>query len=103
MKQVRICFVFAMLASGVSSAAWVNATGNLAGHASACGNVFCLVAAPGQDKIITGISGNQGLFATTDNGATWTPMGASTNWVDPVNIVFDKANPEVFWETGIHG
>ena len=103
MRRTRRCFALAMMASSLSQGAWVNTTANLAGNASACGNVFCLIAVPGQDKIIAGISGNQGLFATTDNGATWLPMGVSTSWVDAGNILFEKANPEVFWETGIHG
>jgi hypothetical protein len=84
-------------------AAWVNVTGNLAGHASACGNVFALVAVPGQNKIIVSVCGNQGLFASADNGSSWQAMGASTGWVDPQNIVFDKDNPNVFWESGMHG
>jgi photosystem II stability/assembly factor-like uncharacterized protein len=86
-----------------TSGAWVNVTHNLAGHACACGTVNCMDAVPNQNKVIVGVAGGQGLFATTDNGASWQPMGVSTDWVDELYFVFDKDNPDIFWETGIHG
>jgi hypothetical protein len=62
-----------------------------------------MLAVPNQDKVIIGICGNIGLFATTDNGTSWQALGASTGWVDPQSIVFNKDDPNMFWETGIHG
>jgi photosystem II stability/assembly factor-like uncharacterized protein len=106
-RQVGTGLVAAALSMILSvsfvNGAWVNVTGNLAGHASACGNVFAIFAVPTQNKIIVSVCGNQGLFATTNNGTSWQAMGSSTGWVDPQSVLFDKENPNVFWESGIHG
>src|SRR5512137_2055893 len=80
------------------SAAWVNVTSNLAGQASACGNIYYITAVPGQNKVIVSVCGNKGLFATTDNGTSWKALGSAPSWVDPNSILFDKDNPDVFWE-----
>jgi hypothetical protein len=99
--------LFALLLCGIAAThvygEWVNVTANLAGQPSACGNIYCLFAVPGQDKVIAGVCGNKGLFATTDNGASWQPLGTGSNWVDPQHILFDKDNSNAFWEIGIHG
>jgi photosystem II stability/assembly factor-like uncharacterized protein len=102
MKRLHGFLLVVLAMSMTASGAWVNVTSNLAGKSCACGNVYCLWAPPGQNKVITGICGNIGLFATTDNGTSWQPMGTSTAWVDPQTILFDKDNPDIFWETGIH-
>jgi photosystem II stability/assembly factor-like uncharacterized protein len=81
--------------------AWVNVTGTFSGTASACGGVYCLAAVPNQNKVIVGICGNKGLFASTDNGTSWQALGASTEWSNPSSILFDKNDPNTFWETGI--
>jgi photosystem II stability/assembly factor-like uncharacterized protein len=93
----------AMIMIQPASSAWVNVTGALAGKSCACGGVYCMTGVPGKDKVIIGICGNLGLFETTDNGTSWQAMGTSTGWVDPQQIVFDKDNADIFWETGIHG
>jgi hypothetical protein len=84
-------------------AAWVNVTNNLAGIPCAPAQAYCVAAVPGHNKVILGICGNVGLYATTDNGASWQAMGSSQYWADPQSIVFDKENPDIFWECGIHG
>jgi photosystem II stability/assembly factor-like uncharacterized protein len=103
MKQFFAVLLAALALNIPVSAAWVNVTANLAGKSCACGNVYCMGAVPGQNKVIVGICGNIGMFATTDNGTSWQPLGTSSNWVDPQTIVFDKDNPNTFWEIGIHG
>src|SRR5258705_7115287 len=59
----------------------------------------------GQDKIIAGIA-KRGLWQTTDGGATWTPLGQGTGSEVIVNrpsrILYDPANPDLFWESGIY-
>jgi photosystem II stability/assembly factor-like uncharacterized protein len=86
-------------------AQWVNVTGNLAGMPSECGNLCLLSVVPGQDKIIAGIA-QRGLWQTADGGVTWTPLGQGAGSDTIVNrpswIVYDPANAEVFWESGIY-
>jgi hypothetical protein len=103
-RSTALLAALVMMATASSvSPAWVNVTANLAGHASACGNTFCLFSVPHRAKVIAGLCGSQGLFATTDGGTSWQAMGASTGWVDPQYVLFDKDNPDIFWQTGIHG
>src|SRR5258706_12770536 len=88
-----------------SFAQWVDATGNLAGMASECGNLCLLSAVPGQEKIIAGIA-KRGLWQTMDGGTTWTPLGQGAGSDAIVNrpsrIVYDAKNAEAFWESGIY-
>jgi hypothetical protein len=86
-------------------AQWFNVTGNLAGMPSECGNLCLLSVVPGQDRIMAGIA-KRGLWQTTDGGATWTPLGQGAG-SDPVvnrpsRIVYDPANADTFWESGIY-
>ena len=86
-------------------AEWVDVTGNLAGMPSECGNLCLLSAVPGQDRIIAGIA-KRGLWQTTDGGATWQPLGqgAGSDVIvnRPSRILYDPANVDVFWESGIY-
>jgi photosystem II stability/assembly factor-like uncharacterized protein len=86
-------------------AQWVNVTANLADMPSECGNLCLLSVVPDQDRIIAGIA-KRGLWQTTDGGATWTPLGQGAGSDAIVNrpsrILYDPANPEVFWESGIY-
>ena len=97
------------LASAPSAAPppeWVNATGNLAGTPSGCVNLGKVLEQPCSQRIVAGVEG-AGLFASDDAGKSWQALGtgsgsaAITNSV--TNIIFDPAQPEVFWETGIRG
>jgi photosystem II stability/assembly factor-like uncharacterized protein len=87
------------------SAEWVNVTGNLAGIPSECGNLCLLSVVPGQDKVIAGIA-KRGLWQTTDGGTTWTPLGqgAGSDVIlnRPSRILYDSANLDAFWESGIY-
>jgi len=103
----RILSAGILLCCVVSSglAAWVNVTANLAEMPSECGNLCLLSVVPGQDKIIAGIA-KQGLWATSDGGLTWTPLGREAGSDTIVNrpswIAFDPAHADVFWESGIY-
>lgn len=96
--------VFCGLVSPLS-AQWVNVTANLAGMPSECGNSCLLSVVPGQDRIIAGIA-KRGLWQTTDGGSQWTPLGAGAGSDTIVNrpshILYDPANANVFWESGIY-
>jgi photosystem II stability/assembly factor-like uncharacterized protein len=84
---------------------WKNVTTNLANMASECGTLTMISAKPGSNMIIAGIA-KQGLWATTDAGATWTQLGTGgganpiTN--RPSTIVYDPEHPDTFWEAGIY-
>jgi photosystem II stability/assembly factor-like uncharacterized protein len=84
---------------------WFNATGNLAGMASECGNVSFMSSRPDTDVLITGVA-LHGLWSSTNGGASWSPMGAGAGSAMITNrissILFDPANPMTFWESGIY-
>src|SRR5438876_11715599 len=86
-------------------AQWVNVTGNLANLPSECGNLCLLSVVPGQDRIIAGIA-KQGLWESRDGGMVWTRLGQGTGSDTVVNrpsrIVYDPANADIFWESGIY-
>ncbi|MGB8354208.1 MAG: hypothetical protein WCD79_10000 [Chthoniobacteraceae bacterium] len=94
-----------ILSLGTVSAAWENATGNLAGMPSECGNLCLLSVVPGKDVVIAGIA-KQGLWQSADGGATWTAIGKDTGSDSIVNrpsrILYDPANPNIFYESGIY-
>src|SRR5262245_29119963 len=54
--------------------AWEDATGNLAGLPSECGNLQSMSARPDRSGIIAGVS-LQGLWSSEDGGATWSQLG----------------------------
>jgi hypothetical protein len=85
---------------------WVNVTSNLAGMNSQCGNMSHVAAKPDEDMLIAGIGG-LGLWASTDGGQTWQPLGtgAGSDEIDnrATTMLFDPAHTQVFWESGIYG
>jgi hypothetical protein len=85
--------------------AWTNATGNLAGLASECGNLTLVSATPGSRTVIAGVA-KVGLFASTDRGAHWdslgTGAGSATITNRPSSIVYDPDDVSTFWESGIY-
>src|ERR1051325_2476124 len=86
-------------------AQWINVTANLADMPSECGNLCLLSVVPDQDRIIAGIA-KRGLWQTTDGGASWSPLGQGAGSDAIVNrpsrILYDPANAELFWESGIY-
>lgn len=88
-----------------SDGPWVNATGNLADMPSECGNTPLVSAKPDEDLVIAGVA-LHGLFASTDGGASWHPLGtgAGSDVITnrPSAIVYDPVHPDVFWESGIY-
>lgn len=87
-----------------SAATWVNVTGNLANMASECGNLTMLSPVPVSNTIIAGVA-LEGLWAN-NSGSTWSHLGAGSGSDTITNrpswIVYDPANPVLFWESGIY-
>jgi hypothetical protein len=87
-------------------AAWSNATGNLAGLASECGNLTLVAADPCHDRVIAGVA-HGGLWMTMDRGASWMKLGTGAGSAElvhrPSSIVFDPEHSDVFYESGIYG
>jgi hypothetical protein len=88
------------VAVGVN-AEWVNATGNLAGQASECGDLQSIWAVPGQNMVITGVA-NNGIYGTTDGGATWTKQSGSAVTFRMLQMAFDPVDPNTWYACGIY-
>ena len=88
---------------GTSS--WVNATEGLVGLPSECGNLSRVTARPDRDMLITGIA-QQGLWSTTGGTDAWSRLGMGPGSATITNrattIIFDPADPAIFWESGIY-
>jgi hypothetical protein len=86
-------------------ATWVNATGNLAGMDSECGNLGLVSANPCSTMVIAGVA-QAGLWATEDGGKNWSKLGSGAGSAEITNrisaIVYDPAHPGTFWESGIY-
>jgi hypothetical protein len=87
------------------SSAWVNATGNLAGMASECGNLGLVSANPCSDMVIAGVA-KAGLWATENGGQSWSKLGSGAGSAEITNrissIVYDPDHEGTFWESGIY-
>jgi hypothetical protein len=84
---------------------WTNATGNLAGLGSECGNMSNLSSKPDEDMLIAGIA-QQGLWASKNGGGSWTRLGTGMGSATITNrtssILYDPSHPQTFWESGIY-
>ena len=82
---------------------WVDATSNLAGIESYCGNLSFVSARPDRDQVFASVVG-QGLFSNESGSTEWVPIGREPGSA-PVDhrtsgFVYDPDNPEIFWESG---
>lgn len=84
---------------------WVNVTSTLAHKPSECGNLSFGANKPDEDMIIMGVA-QHGLWATTDGGDSWNPLGDSSDPDPIVNRVswlsFDPSDTNTFWESGVY-
>ncbi len=85
---------------------WVEATFNLAGLKSDCGNVS-IESRPGQDMMIAFVN-THGLYSSPAAGDQWTPLGASggdtiDNRMAQIVADPDPAKAQTFWESGSYG
>jgi len=81
---------------------WVDATANLAGIPSECGNISYVAADPSRDQVIAGVA-LQGLWGNSAGSDQWTKLGgeAPTQVMNhTATIVFDPQAPDRFWESG---
>lgn len=88
-----------------TSAPWVQATSNLAGMESECGNLTFVSARPDEDVVIAGVA-LQGLWASADGAEDWTALGQGPGSEVITNrmsaIVYDPEQPGTFYESGIY-
>jgi photosystem II stability/assembly factor-like uncharacterized protein len=84
---------------------WANATGNLAGMASECGNLGLVSAHPSANMVIAGVA-KAGLWATDNGGKSWSKLGTGAGSATITNristIIYDPKQPGTFWESGIY-
>jgi photosystem II stability/assembly factor-like uncharacterized protein len=84
---------------------WSNASGNLAGLGSECGNMSNLSVKPDEDMLIAGIA-QQGLWASQNGGGSWTRLGTGSGSATITNrtssILYDPDHTQTFWESGIY-
>ena len=80
---------------------WVDATANLAGMASECGNMYYVGASPTQDLVIAGVA-LQGLWANDAATGQWARLGTAGAQImnRTASIVFDPDVPNRLWESG---
>jgi hypothetical protein len=92
-------------ASPPPSGTWTNATGNLAGIMSECGNLAVVSAKPDEDLLIASVA-LVGLYGSRDGGNSWQPLGTGAGSATITNrgqvIVYDPMNSMRFWEAGIY-
>jgi photosystem II stability/assembly factor-like uncharacterized protein len=91
--------------STVAADGWVNVTSNLANMQSVCGNLTMLSPVPRSNTLIAGVA-QQGLWASSDGGASWQPLGTGQGSARitnrPLWISYDPLNPAHFYESGIY-
>jgi photosystem II stability/assembly factor-like uncharacterized protein len=83
---------------------WANATSNLAGLDSVCGNLTSM--AVKGERVFAAVAPGQ-LFASTNAGEDWTLIGQGEG-TDPIDAniittVLDPEHSDTFWLSGIYG
>jgi hypothetical protein len=86
------------------SSPWVDATGNLAGMASECGNMSQLTARPGTDEVIASVA-RQGLWVNTPASDQWTRIDTAGPQIThrAATFVFDPDSATQYWVSGPYG
>ncbi len=83
--------------------AWRDATGNLAGLRSECGNVNHV--ANRGDSLVTAVS-LRGAWATADGGQTWRELGQGPDSAEVTlrltSVLSDPEDSDRFWITGVY-
>jgi photosystem II stability/assembly factor-like uncharacterized protein len=82
---------------------WTEASANLVGTSSGCGNIN-VTSRLDQDMVFAGIPGT-GLSVQTGGADQWTPIGTKGDKVNNrlTGIVVDPQQPQTFWESGSYG
>ena len=100
-----IGFVILAARCAAADVEWENVTGNVGGDHWGYNGVCLLVAVPGSERIIAGVSEN-GLWASDDNARTWHKLGVQDK--EQIKhrthqIIFDPKDPSTFWVSGNYG
>jgi hypothetical protein len=89
-----------------ADAEWVEATGNLAGLPSECGNVSFVASRRSTDTVLAGIA-LQGLWASESDTDSWVALGqgpeSATISNRTTSILEDPDDPDAFWQSGMYG
>jgi photosystem II stability/assembly factor-like uncharacterized protein len=106
MLLVALLPLSALDAGSVAAAdGWTNVTSNLANMQSECGNLTLLSPVPHSNTLIAGVA-KQGLWATSDGGASWQALGMGKGSARITNrpswISYDPLNPAHFYESGTY-
>lgn len=82
---------------------WVNATANLEGLSSECGNLSYMAALPDRDTVLASVA-LQGMWALQDGSQEWTRLGTAGATIRnrATSIVQDPANPNTYWQSGAY-
>ncbi|MEO8901522.1 MAG: hypothetical protein ABI488_07345 [Polyangiaceae bacterium] len=88
----------------VPDAKWTNVTNNLANVMSECGNMGGVFPSPYLDLLMVGVA-RQGLWSSTDGGATYKKAGTAGDMIlnRTIMLVWDPVDTKTFWESGIYG
>jgi photosystem II stability/assembly factor-like uncharacterized protein len=107
-RPIAACLLGLLFLAAASNvgAAWVNATGDLAGQPTECGDLQSIWAVPNKDLVVTGVA-NNGVYGTTNNGTNWKMMsppasGAGAITVRLLQMLFDPASPNTWYVGGIY-
>lgn len=86
-------------------AAWEDATGDLAGLDSECGNLSFVAARPDRRGLLTTVA-LQGVWESVDGGGTWERLGQGEGSAEVTlrgtDVVFDPDDPTTFWVSGLY-
>ncbi len=103
---IGLCLVSWMICQSVSAMEpigdWANVTNNVGGETWGAYGVHYMAAVPGSNVVIAGVS-ERGLWASSDEGATWRKLGGDEIRNRPDRIVFDPKDPKTFWVSGCYG
>lgn len=84
---------------------WEDATGDLAGLPSECGNLSYVSARPDRPGLVTGVA-LQGMWSSDDSGETWLPLGEGEESDEVTfrltDVEYDPDDPNRFWATGLY-
>jgi photosystem II stability/assembly factor-like uncharacterized protein len=87
-------------AAGPQLGPWVNATGNLAGTPSECGNMSFVSGRPGTNQVLAGVA-LQGLWSNDGSNLDWSRIGGGAQIRNrTTTILYDPQVPNRFWEAG---
>ena len=90
----------------IPTGTWQNATSNLAGLVSECGNIQLVSVKEDENLLITGVA-RHGMWTSKDQGRSWDSIGTGKGSEMVANrtsaIIYDPDDPKRWFESGIYG